>query len=85
MPVFADQSAFERAAASGGDERNGTERIRGEPQSDGRALHPSASETRPISGAAARLRMCYSEGSRAADQGRKLSVGLLLQFNAYYP
>ena len=27
----------------------------------------------------------YSEGSRAADQGGKLSVGLLLQFKAYYP
>jgi hypothetical protein len=31
------------------------------------------------------LPMCYSERSRAADQGGKLSVGLLLQFNAYYP
>lgn len=43
--------------------------------------HP---KTRPISGTAARLPMCYSESSRAADQGGKFSVGLLFQFNAYY-
>ena len=39
------QSAFEAHAASGVDERNGTERILGEPQSDGRALYPTPSET----------------------------------------
>jgi hypothetical protein len=40
-----NQSAFEHAAAPGVDKRNGTERIRGERQSDGGALHPPPSET----------------------------------------
>jgi len=63
-----------------GDERNGTERIRGEPQSDGRALHPPASETRPISGTAARLPMCYSEDH--APPIREESSASVCSFNS---